>query len=323
MRELCIRYLSGLLLFITIFTGNPACTILATDLRVNKNSVNLRSAPSETAEIVAQLSEGDILITEKNVDGEWIEVIPPANVSFWVYGELLKDGIVAASKVKVRVGPGINYRSVGEIAKDEKVSVRGEYREWLKIASPLSCRLWINRKSVDPVDKAVSDENKNVLAGKFPVPEKPAISGDKTTVFPSPVAVPPVPRVLNSGVGTVPNVKSSISTHDKQISAERRGPSRPELAIRNNLVSSREQGRMVQYAGVLRRSGFFVWRQPSKYRLVTHDHNGVAATVCHVMGDERQLALMQDKSVVVNGKEYWVQGLRQSVVLSERIIAQN
>jgi len=142
------------LLLATLILESFMCSIIATELKVNGDHVILRSAPNENSEVVTQVLDGDILVTDKDIDGKWIEVIPPEKVSFWVYGELIRDNVVAVSKVQVRIGPGINYKSIGEIAKDYKVTVRGEYREWLKISPPSSCRLWVNRKSVDPVDKA-------------------------------------------------------------------------------------------------------------------------------------------------------------------------
>jgi len=324
MQGLILRGFCGLL-FLTALSGVCTNSVNATELKVHGDRVILRAAPSDNSEIVGQMSDGDILETEteKDIDGEWIKIIPPERVNFWVYGELVKEGVVLASKVQIRVGPGINYRSVGEIGKDTKISIRGEYREWLKISPPSGCRLWVNRKYVDPVDKAVVVETSKVAKETGNSPEKKVATTDKSTVLSK--------QTVNLHISQrAPDVQTkTISKKDLpalqsgSVITRQQVVSSPEAAIRDKLVSSREQGHAVQYGGILRYAGLFVWRQPSRYRLVVHDNNGVAITLCHVLGDEKQLLSMQDKTVTIQGREYWVQGVRQSVVIPDKILQNN
>lgn len=297
-----------------------AGSVSATEVKVNAERVILRAAPSETSEVVFQVSEGDILVAEKAIDVEWIEVVPPSRVNFWVYGELIKDGAVASSRLQVRVGPGINYRTIGELAKDAKISVRGEYKEWLKIAPPPGCRLWVNRKSVDPVEQPLPLVAMPAPADKTAVPVKVLEVPERHLAPVKPVVKPPVSHLPEEPARSI--LKRDSSSPSIQLPAERKNTVviSPEMLIKDKLVSSKEQGRVIRRDGALRVSGFFVWRQPSKYRLVVHDSNGVAITVCYVIGDEKTMVSMQDRDVIVQGREYWMQGVRQPVVIFDRIL---
>ena len=221
--------------------------------------------------------------------------------------------------MQIRVGPGINYRSVGDLRKDDKISVRGEYREWLKISPPPNCRLWVNRRYVDAIDKPVLSELPVEQKTDAVLSDKKAVSVDKPLVLSKPTAKPPMLRVHDE-----PAVlkKEPPQVHVQPPVPEKRASSvSPEASIKDKLVSSKEQGCEIQHSGVLRRAGLFVWRQPSKYRLVVHDNNGVAVTLCHLVGSETQLAPLADKMVTIHGKEYWIQGGRQPVVIPDKIIS--
>jgi len=313
------RDLRSLLQIVILLCSSCLSGLSATELKVRGDKVILRAAPSESSEIVSQVSDGDVLVTDKSIDGEWIEVFPPEKVNFWVYGELVNDGVVAASKVQVRVGPGINYRAVGELRKDEKISIRGEYREWLKVSPPPNCRLWVNRKYVDAVDKPVLPESTAEKKTEVALVDKKAVASEKPVVLSKPASKPPILRVHDEPVILK---KESPPVHvQPPVPAVRQSSVSPEDSIGDKLVSSKEQGRIIEHSGVLRRAGFFVWRQPSKYRLVVHNNLGEAVTLCHLVGSESQLAPLTDKSVTVYGKEYWVQGVRQPVVIPDKILS--
>jgi len=78
-------------------------------------------------------------------------------------------------------------------------------------------------------------------------------------------------------------------------------------------------GKAVQYEGTLRRSGF-VWRRPSRYRLVRFDAAGRAFTSCYVLGNETQLAGITGQKLLIKGREYWIQGAQHPVVVPEQIV---
>ncbi len=126
-------------------------------LKVTGDNVNLRAIADGESEVVSQVSCGTILHADKYLDdSDWIGVAVPAGVAVWVYAELVRDDVVAVSKLSVRSGPGINYRTVGMLLKGTKVRSHGTLNGWLKISAPASCRVWISRKYVEPVDSVGS-----------------------------------------------------------------------------------------------------------------------------------------------------------------------
>jgi hypothetical protein len=228
-------------------------------------------------------------------EGDWLQVAPPDTVVLWVYSELIRDSQAAVSKVLVRSGPGINYRDVGQLAKGDKVAIKGASAsgEWLKIAPPAGCALWISRKYVEP---AVS---------------RPATE----------------PSVSSAGLA----VAAPASKKMPSLSAGRKDNSAPdmEIATRNMkipaalkvemLVEEKEQGKGVQYEGVLGSAGL-VWRKPSKFRLIKTDAKGHIVAACYILGDESYLASLKGKTLLVYGREYWVQGVQYPVVAADQIV---
>ena len=125
--------------------SSGAETAALTRVKVLKNNCNLRAKALITSEVVGQVSQNDIL-TAKKLDKNWVEVVPPTNVDFWVLGDYVKDGVIhCLQKVNVRAGAGINFNIVGQLPQGEKVDVRGTHAGWVKIAPPPSCSLWISR----------------------------------------------------------------------------------------------------------------------------------------------------------------------------------
>ena len=117
-------------------------------VRVLSDRVNLRAAPQLTAEVVAQVDENDVL-QAREIGAEWVEVVTPTNVDGWIHREFYVDGRVNVKKLNVRAGPGINYKVLGEMRRNDPVEVRGEFGEWLKIAPPPDSSVWISSAYVE------------------------------------------------------------------------------------------------------------------------------------------------------------------------------
>ena len=139
----------GLAVWLTVIFLTGSWSTARIELEVTGDRVNLRAEPRADAEVVSQVSRGDALFTDKLV-GNWIEVVPPESSDLWVYGELVKDGVVAVSKLRVRAGRGINYPAVGRLEKGDKLVVRATVDGWLKIAPPDGCSLWVSSSYVRP-----------------------------------------------------------------------------------------------------------------------------------------------------------------------------
>jgi uncharacterized protein YgiM (DUF1202 family) len=299
----------------------------ADSVTVSGASVNVRAVADSNGEIVGQVSKGDVLSTTGNQKGDWLEISPPAGISVWLYGELVREGAVAALSVRVRSGPGIGYRPVGTLSKGTHVSVLETRGDWLRIDPPSACTVWVSSKymssstapsvSVSPavLEKPAPPANKPpankpavivrtrpaVTVRTPPPPKNPLrkVSGSPRDTRAVVGDTDPLPRVVD-----VPDVATtvSVSVEDESVSGLK-------------LVSGAPQGQTITVSGVLRASGFFPLRRPSAYRLVVKGEQGPSKTGCYAIGKDSVLKTYLDTQVTLVGKKYWVQGVREPVVI--------
>jgi hypothetical protein len=301
--------------------GTPA----ATRVRVTGDHVNLRARPGggDRAEVVSQVSRGDELAVKSGLDADWVEVAAPATASVWVYGELVKDGVVAATKVRVRGGPDLAWQPVGRVERGDKLTLRGRKGDWLEIAPPPGTSLFVSRDYVEPIAlEAPSPPPTPPKPEPTPVAVKPVAPPPPKPVPPKPVTVTPAPeppvRVGLPGGGTAAPPPSRPRRPAPVIAGPDTGSRLPVGLAGRTLVPSKMQGQTVTYAGVVSSSGL-VWRRPSRYRLAEQE-SGRALTVCYVLGNEAQLRQILGQRVTIHGREYWIQGVRSSVVVPDRIV---
>jgi uncharacterized protein YraI len=298
------------------------CARAAVDVRVTGENVNLRSVPVD-GEVVGQVSTGARLKAD-DLDAEWVQVAIPDSLSVWVYAELVKGGKVAVSRLNVRGGPGINYRKVGQVERGTPLEVRDRNGEWLRIAPPAGCRVWISREYVEPVPRP-QPKPKPVTPPALPVKPKPVIA----PVKPGPRPVPPVPPLVTPEpvrpavpvkAGEPDAVAVTILPRDAAATLEPAVPPPPSPALlpaelyERRFVEGKSQGVIVELVGVVRRSGP-VWRRPSKYRLLMRNEAGRVRMRGYLLYDNSVLAGSVGRTVKVSGREYWVQGVRHPVVV--------
>lgn len=271
-------------LFVSILAMG-LCSVVAQEsprVSVLGESVNLRAAPSLESEVVTQVSKGDILCA-LGTNGNWVQVAPPTNVDLWAYGELVQDGVVLAPRLVVRSGPGINYTPVGRMDKGQKLQVRGAHGDWMKIAPPSGAGLWISRQFVEDVVP----------------PPKPA----------------PVPEPVVAVAALAPPAVAGT-----EASATEATVARSPMPLPEKLVGSREQGRWVEIRGEIRRARW-VWGRPSRFTIVGREIGvGGAAQEAgfYVWAANSEMEPLLGRTLSIYGREYWVQGVRQPVIVPER-----
>lgn len=170
--------------------------------RVTGNRVNLRARPIANAEVVGQVSVGAKLVSAGSLTegSEWIGVRPPREVDLWVYSQLLTANTVNADNTLVRGGPGLQFKSVGKLAKGTVVELRGEKGDWTRIA-PVEgrCEVWIHSDFVEKIVPPPPPVRKTVPVAVRPAsPDVPGTVPPKT-VPRSAVAVvtnPPPARIV-------------------------------------------------------------------------------------------------------------------------------
>lgn len=280
-----------------------------------KDNTNLRAKPALNVEVVGQVSANQEL-TAKSMDAEWVEVVAPANIDFWVLGDYLKDGVVVCRQaVNVRAGPGINFSIVGQLTNGVNVAVRGNYAEWIKIAPPEGCSLWIARQLVELVSVQPSPSVR-------PPPKPPAVDLAVARVVSGGNAVqadarkPEAPEASKSAAMT--NVFSAGRSGGNQVRGEGKTVEiKPPKDL--DLIPDIGQGQWKQFEGVLKTKNFLA-RSPSDFRLVVYNSDGQAQTVCFVKGNRAQLNTLLFRDLIVSGREYWVHRHRYPVLVPEKII---
>jgi len=267
-----------------------------TKVRINGQRVNLRSRPELNAEVVGQMAEGDVVVA-KSFEGQWVEIDVPESIDVWVHGDFVSDNRVVASRLHVRGGPGINYGVLGELERGDTVTRRDEFGEWLKIAPPTGASVWVSRDYIEVLQ-----------------PEKPAMPAVRTHVAEARQRQPvssatrqPVTRASRSVVPVKPQEEAPEEAEEK-----------PQVPPDMKLIPLPGQGKLVQREGVLRLAGFIIGR-PSRYRLVRQQGNRIE-TICYVRGNNAQLGGFVGDRLLIRGREYWVKGVKNAVVIPEQIV---
>lgn len=287
--------------------------VLSAEVRVSGDRVLLRAAPIVDAEVVGKTSKGDRLHATGRRQAGWVQVAPPSGIDVYVYKGLIREGRTIGSDVLIRVGPGIGFRSVGKLAKGRPVHVRGITNQWLRISPPENTYLWISGMYVAPIEP-MSHATTTSAIPAAPVPvlnAPPVVSSPQVPavpVAPTPVAVPALPMRP-----TVPHPSAKPRVPAAQQAL-------PKVRRKVMLVESRKQGKRVVYRGTLRTSAM-VLRKSSDYRVVSYDPRGYPLTTCFVAGDTELLMGLVGRQVSVSGREYWVQGVRQPLVVADGIMA--
>ena len=267
-------------------------------VKVKVNRVILRLKPSFDAEVIAQAQKGDIL-DSTGAEGDWVQVLPPPNVFFWVHSRYVNNGIVLGSKVPVRMGPDIKRDIVEDLRKGERVVTAGSWNGWTRIRPPKGCLMWVHSAMVERVD-----------------PED--ISS--TAAMLDDVPVSEMPRARKYKIPRNPTLSDQMARMIPEISDGTRSSAVPASLIKLGLVPLSGQGKRTKYAGTIYKEGFFTGG-PTGFRLVqkVEGKRGVN-TICYVMGNNEQLAELVNVKLLVEGLEYWLIGEKFPVVVLDQIV---
>ena len=290
-----------------------------TRVKVVKNNCNLRAKALVTSEVVAQVSENTILLA-KTISSEWVEVVPPTNVDLWVLGDYVKDGAInCRNKVNVRAGAGINFNIVGQLSPGEKIEIRGTHAEWVKIAPPEACSLWIARELVKEIPKMYVEPAKLEKArteSANPILPVAAVKTPPLAPPSQPVAVAKPPEPLpKKSAPVLPVIESTPSPAPP--------PAAPSVfftPLGLDLVPGRGQGSWREVEGILRTKDY-IFRAPSDFRLVARvGDKKNSTTICFVKGNQVQLEALVYRRLIISGREYWVKRQKYPVIIPERIV---
>lgn len=280
-----------------------------TPVRITANNVNLRAQPRLNAEVVTQAHYDERLVA-RTLGEEWIEVAAPATADLWILKEYIQQpqNTIGANRVNVRAGPGIAYSVVDTLELGDPVEPRGEELQgWLKIAPPPNAFLWVSREYVEIPDgtnmasaaeaaSADDTEKDNAQSGKTSARAKQAAA----------TAAAPVPAL------PTPIVSPSVPVSD---SSGREIPVPPPANLK--LIPLAGQGRFMEVTGKLRAAPL-INEAPTRYRVVRWQNNRWQV-LCHVYGEATKFRSLQDKTVRLKGREYWIQGAAAPVLVPDQI----
>lgn len=296
-----------------------AAVASASRVRVAGDRVNLRPRPEETVEVVGQVMAGQELTAPDGIQGEWVRVVPPDEVSLWIYGELVRDGRVTVDKAQVRGGPGLQYKNVGMLARGAAVEVRGQLGEWLKIRPPEGTSLWVSAAYVELLDAppeaaaaAVAAIDPADPALETDVAPPPAAVSHVPPTIPASPANPPPPPELPAPADLEPVVRSGMLTTPLVADL-------PDALAGYGLDALRPQGSSARFTGLLQRSPRLPGR-PSPYQIVQQDRSSRPMAVCHVVGFEGQLDALIGSAVSVRGRTWYLAGMTQPALQPDRLV---
>ncbi len=254
-----------------------------TTARVMGQRVNLRARSDLNAEVVGQVSEGDQLVV-KSVQADWVEVVPPDVVDLWVNKDLINGNRVSVNQANVRAGPGVNYTVVGKLSRDEVVAAKGSFGEWLRIAPFAGASLWVSRDLLD-----------------VPPDAGPGLAASGTVA------------AVAAGTGVVEQADARAGSDADQpaVYSQRSAPADLKL------IPFEGQGRIVEHEGLLKPAGFLLGA-PGEFRLVHQDGRRLE-TVVYLRGNREQLRGLLERRLRISGPEYWVERMREPVLLVEKI----
>ena len=280
-------------------------TVNADVATVAADRVNLRAQPAKNSEVMGQVNAGFELTVVSTRD-EWVEVQVPENVDVYAHKDFVKDGVVTASPLNLRAGPGINYSRVGTVPKGEPVTVRGEFGEWIKIAPPRTATAWVSAELLNMPKTALAPGASGKSAFAPAPPQTPAIT---------PAAGPARSGAVIEGATPAPGNELSIA--QKPLAApELAEGAAPPADLR--LAPVARQGARVIREGRIH-APTFQFGRPSRFHLYVGPDVD-AKLACYVRGNRAQLTELMGRPLRIQGREYWVQGSDHPVLVVEQIM---
>ncbi|MBT7161530.1 MAG: SH3 domain-containing protein, partial [Victivallales bacterium] len=157
---------------------------------VTSGALNVRAKPARHFERVGKFRRGDAVKVVRETD-EWLEVVVPTDAKAWVAKQHLDArGVVIATSLQVRSGPGIVFTTYAKVAKGTTLKLVGPpLDEWQRILPPEGATGWVSRAYVRLQDQRVTVATKPGT----PAPAKPGDTSLTVAKVPSKPQPPPPP----------------------------------------------------------------------------------------------------------------------------------
>jgi len=295
-----------------VFANGGALANTQLTAKVKTDRVNLRARPDLQSETLGQVGAGAMLAVRGTRDG-WVEVVPPDMIDFWVHKDFLDQDTVLVNKLNVRSGAGINYNVVGTFAKGDTVVRKGGFGEWVKVGPPSDASAWISADLVDVMNPALAIPPPRAAPRTVTLSETAVAPTSATASVTAAPGVPPSPAVPSPPSVLAPADLAAIG------GPVATAPALPTVAPSDmKLLPVEGQGRLVQREGELKRAPVLMARTPGSHRLIRREGNKLITTA-YVRGNREQLEMLVNQMLVVQGREYWVEGVQVPVIVVDTI----
>ncbi len=159
---------------------------------VSAGVLNVRAKPARHFERIGKFERGDTVQVVSETD-EWLEVILPPDAKAWVARQFIDaNGVVTASSLQVRSGPGVVFTSYADVPQGTALKLVGPpLDEWQQVLPPAAATGWVSRAYVRMVEPAAVEAPaaKPAAPPAAPTPAEPP----KPAAPPVVVEKPPAP----------------------------------------------------------------------------------------------------------------------------------
>lgn len=150
-----MKYIKGLIIMLSLFVLTTAYAEEDAKEKfpkigqVKNDGAAIKAGDNVNFESLCVMSKADsIKVIDRRYS--WLKILLPRKAFLYInkdYVDLTSDekgiGIVIASSVNLRAGPGTRYSIIGQISKPEKISIVSEDSGWYKIEPPYGTAGWI------------------------------------------------------------------------------------------------------------------------------------------------------------------------------------
>jgi hypothetical protein len=120
--------------------------------RATKSKVRMRAQPSLEAQVVRELSKGELLIVTGETE-EFYAVEPPGDIKGYVFRTFILDNKVEGNRVNVRLTPSTDAPVIGQLNQGEPVdgTISPLNNKWLEIAPPSNSKFYVAKEYLEKV----------------------------------------------------------------------------------------------------------------------------------------------------------------------------
>jgi N-acetylmuramoyl-L-alanine amidase len=188
-------------LFFGVFLPQDKGVAANDTVTIAENTVNVRNGPGLSYQLVKQVNRGDKFTIVKE-QGDWIQIQLSAAKTGWVANWVVtkatngttavgsnsstkKTAEANTDQLRVRTGPGTNFRIIGYLNMGQAVSIIDDNENWIKISGGFG-EGWVAREYLDFNNKSTNtsskENNESIGTGKVTdtlnVRDEPSTAGE-------------------------------------------------------------------------------------------------------------------------------------------------